>query len=178
MENIVLFENSTNCWLYISNTNVKMYIPPPQYQSIHIAHCSWDQHSLYLCICIFVFACLTTQNGLWVDFFGTEPEGERGEAIWLNMENPCWSVLSWRAWLVGDFGGVGWGGEKLKSTRQPQTLVVSRTKWIAVSLIFQYMSVEAHGLVWWGGEGANVAKVLQVWQSNITLEYVLGYKDG
>ena len=91
-----------------------MYIPPPQYQSIHIAHCSWEQHSLYLSICIFVFACLTTQNGLLGGFFGTKPEGERGEAILLNLENPGWSVLSLLGWLVGNFGGGGggfaWGG--------------------------------------------------------------------
>ena len=68
---------------------------------------------------------------------------------------------TWKIPVGGVEGGVG-DGEKLKSTCQPQTLVVSRKKWIAVSLIFQYMSVEAHGLVWWGGEGANVAKILQV----------------
>ena len=32
--------------------NVKMYIPPPQYQSIHITHCSWEQPYL-----IFVIFC-------------------------------------------------------------------------------------------------------------------------
>ena len=48
-----------------------------------------------------------------MDFFGTKPEGERGEAIWLNLKNPGWSVLSLRGWLVGDVGGVGWvrGGD-------------------------------------------------------------------
>ena len=39
--------------------NVKMYIPPPQYHSIHVAHCSWEQQSLYLCICVFVFLYLS-----------------------------------------------------------------------------------------------------------------------